>query len=179
MLLITNLLIYANTKDKYLVLLGSFIGIVIHFILQFTVKQFDAVWIQAIVSLFCTKIGFDMIKGNYDIFSRLILVLLPTCFMTYYKVFFFLKKKLFLPWDNKFYTLCISQFDSFTTTATILSCVIYYATVTYLLVAPIQKCCYSFILYLTAAISLSQVFGYLELNFNQTPFSGMGDSLLT
>lgn len=97
MLLITNLLIYANTKDKYLVLLGSFIGIVIHFILQFTVKQFDAVWIQAIVSLFCTKIGFDMIKGNYDIFSRLILVLLPTCFMTYYKVFFFLKKKLFLP----------------------------------------------------------------------------------
>lgn len=95
------------------------------------------------------------------------------------RYFSFLKKKLFLPWDNKFYTLCISQFDSFTTTATILSCVIYYATVTYLLVAPIQKCCYSFILYLTAAISLSQVFGYLELNFNQTPFSGMGDSLLT
>ncbi|KAI9272362.1 hypothetical protein EDC94DRAFT_580807 [Helicostylum pulchrum] len=138
MILIANLILYANPEDKYLVFLGSAIGVIVHLILRAIIKQSDSIWIQLIVSLFCTKIGFDMMKGNHDILSRFILVLLPIFFMIYNKL------------------------DFFTTAVSTLFCLFYYAVVNYLLLAPVQKCCYSFILYLTAALSVSKVFGYLE-----------------
>ncbi|KAI8090754.1 hypothetical protein BDF21DRAFT_412010 [Thamnidium elegans] len=138
MILIANLVLYANTEDKYLVFLGSIIGFIVHLILHATIKQSDSIWIQLIVSLFCTKIGFDMMKGNHDLLSRFILVLLPIFLVIYNKL------------------------DFFTTAVSTLSSLFYYVIVNYLLLAPVQKCCYSFILYLTAALSVSKVFGYLE-----------------
>lgn len=86
MILIANLVLYANPEDKYLVFLGSAIGVIVHLILHATIKQSDSIWIQLVVSLFCTKIGFDMMKGNHDLLSRFILVLLPIFFMIYNKV---------------------------------------------------------------------------------------------
>lgn len=148
----TSLMVYSG-RDKRLILSGVGLGFFINVMLHLFNLQLNAIFQLCnsfFIALLSTCIGWNILKKKNDVTARLLLLLLPTCFM--------INQGLGVSHRNPQHTLVM-------TLISIALCVgfgmAFYATLTHFS-KRIQTACCSIVIYLTGAIAVSKLFGSVE-----------------
>ncbi|KAI7870688.1 uncharacterized protein EV154DRAFT_529939 [Mucor mucedo] len=148
----TSLMVYSS-RDKRLILsgvgLGFFINVMLH-LLNLQVNTTFQLFNSLFIAVLSTSIGWNILKKKHDVTARLLLLLLPTCFM--------INQGLGVSHRNPQHTVVMTMIS-------VVLCagfgIAYYATLTHFS-KRVQTACCSIVVYLTGAIAVSKLFGSVE-----------------